>query len=207
MSDYESNSRLNRHEKRKKNKQKLLILISLGVVFCIILFSLIAFGNRENSSSEPEMSQAEKALKNKQEAEDRVSNNSEEIEIDEEEQNEETDEEEDEVDIQEEESDDANVIKAYSGDWPPVGTSQSGPHTTNYNEGSNDRKEIKEAVSIVTGIHKDDMVELWVGNGGDQKVEATVSDKAKENYFKVYLSWIDNEGWQVQRVERLKGYQ
>lgn len=207
MSDHDTNSRLNRHEKRKKNKQKLLILISLGVVFCIILFSLIAFGGKEDPS-EPELSQAEKALKNKEEAGDRVSNQSEEIEIaDEKRQSEEESEEESDVDIKEEESDDDNVIKAYSGDWQPVGTSQSGPHTTNYNDGSDDRKEIKEAVSIVTGINNDDIVELWVGNGGDQKVEATVSDQAGENYFKVYLTWIDDDGWQVKRVERLKEYQ
>lgn len=47
------------------------------------------------------------------------------------------------------------------------------------------------------------MIEWWIENGGDQKVIATVSDTAETEVFRVFLSWVDNEGWQPTKVEIL----
>ncbi len=99
---------------------------------------------------------------------------------------------------------DDNVEKAYTGDWEPVGTSQTGEHVTNYDDGSADRTEIKQATAAATGIDASEMVEWWVGNAGDQQVTTTVSDKAKSKIARVTLSWIDGEGWQVTQIEELK---
>src|SRR5699024_8302540 len=71
--------------------------------------------------------------------------------------------------VEQEEIEDSNVKKAFVGEWSPVGTTQEGAHTTNYSNGSQDRKEIKEAVSKVTKVAEDNMVEWRVENGGDQK--------------------------------------
>src|SRR5699024_11189719 len=101
---------------------------------------------------------------------------------------------------------DNNVSKAYTGNWKPVGTIQDGPHTTNYNNGSIDRKEIKEAVSIATGVDENQMIEHWIGNGGDQKVIATIQDQTDSVFYRVYLEWIDEEGWKPTKVEQLKSY-
>ena len=98
---------------------------------------------------------------------------------------------------------DENVSDAYTGNWDPIGTEQEGPHTTTYDDGSQDRIEIKEATSMVTGIDADNMVEWLVENGGDQKVIATVSDKDETQTFRVYLQWVDGEGWQPTKVEEL----
>src|SRR5699024_2615670 len=94
-----------------------------------------------------------------------------------------------EIETEEVEPSDANVSKAYTGNWEPVGTKQSGPHTTNYDDGSQDRIEIKKAVQLATGLQ--DMTEVWVGNGGDQKVIATVTSPDKTDIYPVYLSWVD----------------
>ena len=40
-------------------------------------------------------------------------------------------------------STDENVTKAYTGDWEPIGTTQTGEHVTDYSDGSADRNEIK----------------------------------------------------------------
>lgn len=56
---------------------------------------------------------------------------------------------------------------------------------------------------MVTGIPEDNMIEWWVGNGGDQKVVATVSDREETETYRVYLSWVDNEGWQPTKLETL----
>src|SRR5699024_11121229 len=79
--------------------------------------------------------------------------------------------------LEEADSTDENVKEAWTGDWPALGSIQTGPHSIDYNNGSQDRIEIKKAVSLVTGIPEDDMIEWWVGNGGgEQNVIATVSD-------------------------------
>lgn len=101
-------------------------------------------------------------------------------------------------------STDSNVEKAYTGDWEPVGTSQTGEHVTNYDDGSADRTEIKQATAAATGINASEIVEWWVGNAGDQQVTTTVSDKAKSKIARVTLSWIDGKGWQVTQIEELK---
>lgn len=200
-------SRTDRHQKRRDNKRKIIFFSLLAVVFIIILFSLIAFGNNDKTNNK---NVAEDEAKNTEEI-DLTDDNAEDSQDgnDENENNEENEEEydlESDVDVQQVESADDNVIVAYTGNWLPIGTSQEGPHTTNYSDGSNDRIEIKRAVSNVTGIAEDDMIEWRVENGGEQKVVSIISNKEKSEYYRSYLTWIDNEGWQVIKVERIKEY-
>src|SRR5699024_12069880 len=86
----------------------------------------------------------------------------------------------------------------------PAETPQEGADTTNYPDGAQDRKEVKEDVSKVTKVAEDKMVEWRLENGGDQKVIATIADNNETELYRVYLSWIDNEGWQVNKFEELK---
>ena len=117
---------------------------------------------------------------------------------------EESKEESDEdTDTEEVPSTDDNVSTAYTGDWEPIGTTQTGEHVTDYSDGSADRNEIKQAIAAVTGISADSMIEWWIGNAGDQQVTATVSDTQKETIARVQLNWVDGEGWQVTLVEEL----
>lgn len=176
----------------------------LGVVFIIVLLSLIAFGNKDQTTEEktPENEGTEEISLTDENDEDETNDKQSESETD----PEEVPSELDDVDVQQVDSTDDNVIVAYTGNWAPVGTVQEEPHTTNYNDGSDDRNEIKRAVSVVTGIEEADMTEHWVGNDGDQKVVATISSKSTEEVYQVYLSWINEQGWQVTKVERIKEY-
>lgn len=101
-------------------------------------------------------------------------------------------------------SEDENVLEAYLLEWEPIGTIQVEPHVTDYANGSQDRLEIELATSAVTGIEEDKLITWWVGNGGDQKVIATVSEQGKDETYRIYLSWIANEGWKPTRLEKLK---
>ncbi|MCT1903318.1 YrrS family protein [Oceanobacillus sojae] len=98
---------------------------------------------------------------------------------------------------------DNNVSEAYTGDWDPVGTEQEGEHNTDFGDGSQDRAEIKKATSLVTGLSEDGMIEHWVGNNGPDKVIATVSDSSSSEFYRVFLDWVDGEGWQPTKVEKL----
>lgn len=199
-------SRTTRHQKRRNNKRKLLFFSLLGVVFVIVLFSLIVFGNNDQNESdlvkENQKETTETSLNNDENNANETDGNEEDLEDIEDVYDLESD-----IDVQEVDSTDDNVIVAYTGNWLPIGTSQTGTHTTDYSDGSLDRIEIKRAVSAVTGISEDDMIEHWVGNDGEQKVVATVSSKSNKEVYRVYLSWIDNEGWQVTKVERIKKHE
>ncbi len=196
-------SRAARHEKRRNNKRKFLFFASLAVVFFIMLFSFIAFGNKETDRNRIAKHDGNPKTEIK-----KTSNGNKDDHL---EQMEPGDEVEvvgnvKEVEIKEVKSTDQNVLKAFEGDWEPVGTKQQGPHTTNYDEGSADRIEIKRAVSIATGVKEDDMTEHWIGHGGDQKVIATIQDTTNDDYYRVYVTWIDEEGWQVTKVEKIKEF-
>lgn len=113
--------------------------------------------------------------------------------------------EEKEKDLEEKqvESNDSNVKKAVVANWKPIGTKQSEPHVTNYDDGSQDRLEMKEAVSQATSVDGSDMIVNWVGNDGEQKVTSTFTQSSTGIIYKVYLQWVTNEGWKVNRVEEL----
>lgn len=223
MSD-NSNTRLDKFEKRRKNTKLINYLFSIGSVLIILLIGIWIFGgsdeeaadnldeNATNSENEDLFVEVEDEDEKNSESNEEESEESNEEEVANEteiEEKEEEDQANQEIEIKETEPSDPsdeNVIEAYTGDWPPVGTSQTGPHSTDYADGSQDRIEIKEAASLATGIPTDEIIERWVGNGGDQKVVATVSDSELSETYRVYLSWIDNEGWQPTKVETLKEY-
>lgn len=219
MSDVNKQSRSNKFEKRRKNTKKISILMIIASILILFLLILWFFGGEDkdttspdNNSNEQENLEIEEDLNNDDqdeintenngEVEDQSSENSEnDLIVEETELNENEDEEEIEVETEQVDSSDDNVIEAYTGNWQPIGTVQEGPHTTVYDTGSQDRIEIKQAVMSATGLGED-LTEHWIGNGGDQKVVATVSGHSE--IYRVYLSWVDQQGWQVTQVERLK---
>src|SRR5699024_7360365 len=162
--------------------------------FFVILLSLIAFGNKEPEEAHIPTSESDEVAV-EEDTNDLETSDDLETELEQKESGG-LDEISDIDDIVVEQVDPTgeNVIEAYTADWPPSGTVQEGPHTTNYSDGSQDRIEIKRAVSYVTRIPENDMIEWRVENGGDQKVVATVSNNEQTDYYRVYLDWIDGEG-------------
>lgn len=222
MSRDMNQTRSDKFEKRRKSTKAITIGIIAASILVIILLGIWVFGGsggeeqnadeNENSSSdedsdflitEPDEEEEENnnSTDNEENGQDEQNNDNNEQE-NENEQNEDI-EQNNNVETESVEPSDDNVSDAYTGNWDPIGTEQEGPHTTTYDDGSQDRIEIKEATSMVTGIDADNMVEWLVENGGDQKVIATVSDKDETQTFRVYLQWVDGEGWQPTKVEEL----
>lgn len=220
MIDGNKQSRSNKFEKRRKNTKKISILMIVASILILFLLILWLFGGEDKDTSTPDNgsnelenlekeenlnddNQDETNTENNGETEGHSSENSEnDVIVEDTEINENADDEEDiEVETEQVDPSDDNVIEAYTGNWQPIGTVQEGPHTTVYDTGSQDRIEIKQAVMSATGLGED-LTEHWVGNGGDQKVVATVSDNSE--IYRVNLSWVDQQGWQVTKVERLK---
>lgn len=88
--------------------------------------------------------------------------------------------------------------------WQPIGTTQSEPHVTQFKEDSVDWKEMLDAVSYATGLSQSDMIVWFIGNNGPNKAVATISTKDKAQYYKVYIEWVENQGWKPTKVQKLR---
>ena len=218
MSD-EKRSRKDKFEKRRKNTKLISLLFVVIFILFISLLGMWLFGgsNEDNIAEELNEQQEEAVevnkdngsdenIENKSEPEENQTSAENDLSIDEknEEKTDLDDNQNKDTEIKEVEPSDDNVIKAYEGNWDPVATKQKGPHTVTFADNSQDRLEMRKAILLATELEEDDYREWWLGNGGDQKVIATVSNNSQSEIYRVYLSWIDNEGLQPTKVEELK---
>ncbi|MEA3322076.1 MAG: YrrS family protein [Bacillota bacterium] len=221
-------SRYGRTTKRKKTNMILNILIGVVFIFIIVLASSLFFGKNdpatdnenqlatgEQELSETEENEAEKeseeaaptdeeeAEAESEEAEESAEKEKEKEEKEKEEESEEADDSETEVS---ENSDDPNVIKTMTNPgWGPVGTSQSEPHTSVYEEGHVDWNEKLKAVEAATRLKSGDYTLYFLGNGGSEHLSvASIKNKSTGENFKVYLEWVTNKGWKPTKVEQVK---
>ncbi|MBR7797326.1 MAG: DUF1510 family protein [Bacillota bacterium] len=223
MSEFDRVSRVDKFEKRRKNTKSISLLLVLGAVLLIVLIGFWMFGGDDEAAKEEESKSGNETEQNDTEKdgndesgdhftkveEEDSTNDTDQNNASENDENEASNEEDSEnanedVQIEQLEPSGDNVVEAYTANWEPIGTEQQGPHTTNYDDGSQDRIEISRAVAMATGLAENNMTTHWVGNGGDQKVEATVSNPDNTEIYRVYLSWVDNKGWQPTKVEVLQ---
>lgn len=89
--------------------------------------------------------------------------------------------------------------------WKPVGTKQTGEHAATYDSSSEDWSEMLDAISYATGVSKDHMTVLWLGNNGSpQDAKGKVLDKTNGKKYQVTITWEDKKGWKPTKVETLK---
>ncbi|MBT2665570.1 DUF1510 family protein [Bacillus sp. ISL-4] len=103
-------------------------------------------------------------------------------------------------------SGDGNVAQTYTSEgWKPVGTEQSGDHTTSFEKGSVDWNEMSKAIASGAGIDKGSMKIWWLQNGGSPSTAiGTVSEGDNPKTYRVYIEWVDGSGWKPVKVEELK---
>ncbi|MGE7587327.1 YrrS family protein [Peribacillus sp. NPDC101480] len=103
-------------------------------------------------------------------------------------------------------SGDGNVAATYKSEgWKPVGTEQSGEHTTRFDKGSVDWNEMSKAIASGAGIDEGSMKLWWLQNGGSSNTAiGTVSEGDNPKTFRVYIEWVDGSGWKPVKVEELK---
>ncbi|MEF2093960.1 DUF1510 family protein [Bacillus sp. CFBP9009] len=103
-------------------------------------------------------------------------------------------------------SGDGNVAATYTSEgWEPVGTEQSGEHTTSFEKGSVDWNEMSKAIASGAGIDEGSMKLWWLQNGGSPTTAiGTVSEGDNPKTYRVYIEWVDGSGWKPVKVEELK---
>ncbi|KIL44487.1 YrrS family protein [Jeotgalibacillus soli] len=90
--------------------------------------------------------------------------------------------------------------------WKPIGTTQTGEHVSIYDESSVDWSEKVQAISYATGISEQEMTIWFIGNHEQhpQKSVGTVSPSNDASIkYRVYLEWVDQEGWKPVKMEKL----
>jgi len=217
MSNRDKGSRLDKFEKRRKNTKLMTLMMIAAGALAVLLIGVFIFSD---SSAEKQREQAAKTgvvkepAKTKKEQPAKEENEGDSLKIqedeakaeekqDEEKQDKDKEKDENELKTEQVKPSDDNVAEAFTANWEPVGTSQKGAHTTNYNEGSKDRKEMEKAIKLATGLKS--MTTWWLGRSGEQGVEATVSNKEDDSeVYRVKLKWVDGKGWKPDRVELLK---
>lgn len=226
MSDFDRYTRVNKFEKRRKNTKLMSILIIAGSFLIILLIGLWIFGpdedpeqpnniasSNDNTTESEEQAEEEnideaatETGQDSADSEESSSQNEEgesdgsESETEEENENMQDPGEKEQVDPA---ANDDVVVEAYTKEWQPIGTEQEGPHSVVYEDGSQDRLEMEKALQYATGLSEDNIITWWLQRNGDQKVIGTVSDKAETQTYRVYISWVDNQGWQPTLVEVL----
>lgn len=199
------NSRLDLREKKRKINRIYNISITVVCVLIIIVAFNIFSGNDEKQSSTkiPQTNQT-KASANK-----KTTTNGNEIKSDGSINKE--DGAEDEASsvpefVKIEGSGDKNVLNTYTSEsWKPIGTEQTGVHTISYEKGSTDWNEMTKAIAYGAGIDEASMHLWWLSNGGTPTTAiGTVSAGNNPQSYRVYIEWVDGEGWKPIKVEELK---
>ena len=218
MSEPENNySRLNRKKGPNRANKIMNILIAVVIVLIIITASMIFLGgNSKNKVDEKKSPETEESKGNATEdnEEDPKADNEEDPKADSGDEDSSTDKDDpiedtddaDESGVITYKSPEDKVIKETIIDtgWEPVGTKQTGEHVSLYDGTSDDWHEKIEAISYATGLSKDDMIIKKIRNGGNpQKSVGIVSSKDEAKKYRVYLDWVDDEGWQPVKMDIL----
>lgn len=212
-----------RQQLQKKKRANLLINSLLGIVGVLIIITLVNLlsSNDQETASDTESQQTEQQQTAEDEGQQEVeSKDLAESDSTEEDQAEETEasdteasdtESSEDVDKEETEeittqpSDDPKVKETIvNSAWQPVGTSQTGNHVSSYEKGTTDWNEKLQALQYATGLSPDNMITIFLGNGGSpQKSIGTVTSNDQSEKYRVYLEWVDGEGWKPTKMDVL----
>jgi cytoskeletal protein RodZ len=215
-------SRLGKREKRKKTNIILNSLIALVILLIIVVSAKIFFGgNNDEALQADEQTASENERKeNENKTDDQASDREQEKEDEEEiekarEDEEQAAEEKKEAEEAEKETEENEKVVTEGGSspdvektienpaWEPVGTSQSGEHTAVYDQNAVDWQEMLQAISYATGVDQSNMTVWFLGNNGPNKSVGTISTKDQSEKYRVYIDWVDGQGWKPVKVEVL----
>ncbi|WP_438311081.1 YrrS family protein [Sporosarcina sp. FA9] len=127
------------------------------------------------------------------------------IELDKAEDNKDSDANEDEIDdttkdtvVESGPTSDKEIVSETIVDstWQPIATEQSGEHVSSYDGESVDWHEKKKAIAYAIGQSEDELIFWKVKNGGNpQKSIGIIESKSDSSKYRVYIEWVNNEGW------------
>ncbi|MCG7345062.1 YrrS family protein [Sporosarcina sp. ACRSL] len=101
-------------------------------------------------------------------------------------------------------NDDIIIETVINPAWKPIGTVQTGAHESKYDVNHVDWNEKKKAIAYATGHSEEGLIYWKIKNGGSpQKSIGIVSTRDKSEKYRVYLEWVDGEGWKPVQMDIL----
>ncbi|UQD52835.1 DNA primase [Bacillus methanolicus] len=213
-------SRAKIREKRRKTNLILNSLIGIVIILIIIVSFNIFFGGNDEKAAGKQEHRTENIKEKHDGAVSKRKKNNEYAEYKKESQNEsDSEKESDQLSAKKDDSSTGEsepVVKQggsspdvketiVNPNWKPVGTSQAGEHPAAvYDESSVDWQEMLRAISYATGIEQSNMTVWFLGNNGPNKSVGTVSSKSDKRKYRVYIEWVDGQGWKPVKVEELQ---
>lgn len=189
-------SRLQRQVSTKKKKYNQYLNLSIALVFMLILvigIQIVLNKDSNNTANNQTNEQSvEQQSNNKQTSPKEEPSKKQTVDKDKEEKKE-NKKEEDEEDEEE------------TGEFKPIGTTQSEPHVTQFDKNSVDWREMEQAMSYATDIPENQMVTWWIKNGGaPDRVIGYVSTRETQNTpYEVSLVWVPEKGWKPESIQLL----
>ena len=225
-----SNQGLRSEMRGKRRKTNLILNLLIGLVVLLIVFvsAKIFFGGNDENATDKEVAQEQQTEAEQEEkasstdentdsdiAENKENESEEKTDFEKEDNEASTDNNEIEQaekpePANEEEAivtvggNDGNVKKAIENpSWKPIGTSQTGEHYAVYDKESVDWSEMLQAISYATGVDQSNMNVWFLGNNGFNKSVGTITTKDQQQKYRVYIDWVDGQGWKPTKVEEL----
>lgn len=108
-------------------------------------------------------------------------------------------------DVEVEQVDDAGISERWTSEsWAPYPTKQEGPHASVYQKGHIDYEEKLSAIYSVIPLEQSNSILLRIqNNGSPQTSRAIVTNMDKTEIYRVFIEWVDGEGWKPTMVEVL----
>ncbi|MHA6260340.1 YrrS family protein [Sporosarcina sp. CAU 1771] len=218
-------SRQTRRQGRKRKDKLLNFLIALVALLIVLTATIIFWGNDDEEQAndkkiEDRITEDEDVVDQDEESDSVEQDNKKEtpekddtVEIEEPEvieDNQEVVQEElekpdDSASVEIERTDDDVVSETISNSsWQAIGTEQAGEHVSSYNAKSMDFLEKKKAIAYAVGQSEDSLNYWKVKNGGSPRKSIGIIDvKGTSEKYRVYIDWIDGQGWRPVKVDVL----
>lgn len=199
-----------RYQQRKKNeKLDRLLNYLIGIVVVLIGIALFVIFSTEPEKVDVAEKPSEEAVPTEESGR---SDNDVPADLDEEATSEEDAENEEELqpslageNVNVERVEDGVVVERWTSDrWEPYPTEQEGPHASVYQKGHIDYEEKLSAIYNVIPLEQSNSILLKIqNNGSPQTSRAIVTSMDKTEIYRVFIEWVDGEGWQPTMVEVL----
>ncbi|AZB43712.1 DUF1510 family protein [Bacillus sp. FJAT-42376] len=200
-------TRYGNRDKRRKTNIVLNVLIGVVLILIVAVGSQLILGGdkKQSSSSKVSDQQTREEQTNQETASAQAEKENTDSQNTDDQQSEEAKpEDEEEQPAEPAQEDKAKEEGTEKSKWEPVGTEQKGEHTTVYDKGSADWKEMTKAMSAATGIPEDNMTIWFLGNNGSPNdAKGTISPKNSSEKYQVTLRFIENEGWKPLTVNKV----
>ncbi|MDQ0214628.1 cytoskeletal protein RodZ [Oikeobacillus pervagus] len=196
MSDQKQSRSEKRSKRRKTNRILNTAIVVVIVLIVIVAYSIFSGGNDEEEAKETNTTQQTESPKDKSPNKKQA---------DSKDHHDEDQDDKKKKEVIEEEGDEPNVDKNIKDpSWEPIGTEQTGTHSSSFDMGSVDWNEKVQALSYATGISEDNMIVWFIKGAGPDKAIGTVSPKDSQNdAYRVHIKWVDGEGWKPTKVQKL----